>query len=252
MNEKKPSERYPSPIGPFVDRSALLKMGYRDASSCLVMTPIALSELWKREKENLRHGFRGRQKDLDPYFVVDEVEEATRRFTKRLQALARAEKRRQYEKTYGPRRAEIDADLAKRYKLLHLHGAGAAAQAFFKVRLPSDPRPLLGNVAERLKELDALVSAIETAQPELKRDEALKQIALDPSAPPEPRALVWSTYAYFGGRIEAPMQGKTRGRRFSNDISSAYPAQIAKLPSTAGGRWRQVFRPTTAFGCAMK
>jgi DNA polymerase type B, organellar and viral len=82
------------------------------------------------------------------------------------------------------------------------------------------------------------------AEPGLKRDEALKQIALDPSAPPGPRALVWSTYAYFGARIEAPMQGKTRGRLFSNDISSAYPAQIAKLPSMAGGRWRQVFRPT--------
>jgi hypothetical protein len=114
VNEKKPSERYSSPIGPFVDRSALLKMGYRDASSCLVMTPISLSELWKREKANLRRGFRGRQKDLDPYFVVEEVEEATRRFTKRLQALARAENRRQYEKTYGPRRAEIDKAYAPR------------------------------------------------------------------------------------------------------------------------------------------
>jgi hypothetical protein len=40
------------------------------------------------------------------------------------------------------------------------------------------------------------------------------------------------------------MQGKTRGRLFSNDISSAYPAQIAKLPSMAGGRWLQVLRPT--------
>jgi hypothetical protein len=100
--------RYAVPIGPYLDKSALLKMGYRDASSCLVMTPISLSELWKREKANLRRGFRGRQKDLDPYFVVEEVEEATRRFTKRLQALARAEKRRQHEKTYGPRRAEID------------------------------------------------------------------------------------------------------------------------------------------------
>jgi hypothetical protein len=583
VNEKKPSERYPSPIGPFVDRSALLKMGYRDASSRLVMTPISLSELWEREKANLRRGFRGRQKDLDPYFVVEEVEKATRRLAKDLQARASAEKRKEYQKAYVPRRADtekayaprraeinkayaprraeidkargprpsgrrinnrpvggmivavdlegvnlgmpfildhtgfktrislskseimkwveagetvyrdqracmamvggvedkgyrdqirrwpdgassenliealleqprifaskdpkgmrprfigfgfdyddgqilkdlpyhklwelqkgvrwkdrnnpnarsrrgqwtpwrdkavsvipgksikfarlrdrsapwkwrvqkdgslkryldyvekieiedahgffnnlslvgaigsmpkglivsdeelativsgkkdrgylerealtperfdelkrytglelkalvrlveeteralieadaesraadlralgadqaaIDADLEKRYKLLHLHGAGAAAQAFLKVRLPSDPRPLLGNVAQTLGDLDALVSAIETAQPELKRDEALKQIALDPSAPPGPRALVWSTYAYFGGRIEAPMQGKTRRRLFSNDISSAYPAQIAKLPSMAGGRWRQVFRPT--------
>ena len=40
------------------------------------------------------------------------------------------------------------------------------------------------------------------------------------------------------------MQGKTDKPLFSNDVSSAYPAQIAKLPSMAGGRWRQVFRPT--------
>jgi hypothetical protein len=144
----------------------------------------------------------------------------------------------------GVDQVAIDADLGKRFKLLHLHGAGAAAQALLKVRLPSDPRPLLGNVAQTLGDLNALVSAIEKAKPELKRDEALKQIALGLSAPPGPRALVWSTYAYFGGRIEAPMQGKTGGRLFSNDVSSAYPAQIAKLPSMAGGRWRQVFRPT--------
>ena len=38
MNEMKP--RYAVPIGPYLDKSALLKMGYLDASSCLVMTPI--------------------------------------------------------------------------------------------------------------------------------------------------------------------------------------------------------------------
>ena len=164
--------------------------------------------------------------------------------TERALIEADAESRAADLRALGADQAAIDADLEKRYKLLHLHGAGAAAQALLKVRLPADPRPLLGNVAERLKDLDALVSAMQTAEPELKRDEALKRIALDSSAPPEPRALVWSTYAYFGGRIEAPMQGKTRRRLFSNDISSAYPAQIAKLPSMARGRWRQVFRPT--------
>jgi hypothetical protein len=164
--------------------------------------------------------------------------------TERALIEADAESRTADLKRAGADQAAIDADLKKRFKLLHLHGAGAAAQALLKVRLPSDPRPLLGNVAQTLGDLDALICAIETAQPGLKRDEALKQIALDPSAPPGPRALVWSTYAYFGGRIEAPMQGKTCGRLFSNDISSAYPAQIAKLPSMDGGRWRQVFRPT--------
>jgi DNA polymerase type B, organellar and viral len=164
--------------------------------------------------------------------------------TERALIEADAESRAADLKRAGTNQAAIHADLEKRFKLLHLHGAGAAAQALLKVRLPSDPRPLLGNVAQTLRDLDALVSAVETAEPELKRDEGLKQIALDPFAPPGPRALVWSTYAYFGGRIEAPMQGKTRGRLFSSDISSAYPAQIAKLPSMAGGRWRQVSRPT--------
>ena len=183
---------------------------------------------------------------LARYYTGPELKALVRMVEETERALieADAESRAADLRALGADQAAIDADLQKRYKLLHLHGAGAAAQAFLKVRLPSDPRPLLGNVAQTLADLDALVSAIETAQPQLKRDEALKQIALDPSAPPGPRALVWSTYAYFGGRIEAPMQGKTRGRLFSNDISSAYPAQIAKLPSMAGGRWRQVFRPT--------
>ena len=164
--------------------------------------------------------------------------------TERALIEADAESRAADLKRAGADQAAIDADLEKRFKLLHLHGAGAAAQALLKVRLPKDPRALLGNVAERLKELDALVSAMLESEPELKRDEALKRIALDPSAPPGPRALVWSTYARFGGRIEGPMQGKTDKPLFSNDVSSAYPAQIAKLPSMAGGRWRQVFRPT--------
>ena len=93
--------RYAVPIGPYVDKSALLKMGYQDASSCLVMTPITYSEMWEREKANLRRGFRGRQKDLDPYFAVEELEEATRRFAKDLQARARAEKRKEYQKAYA-------------------------------------------------------------------------------------------------------------------------------------------------------
>jgi hypothetical protein len=164
--------------------------------------------------------------------------------TERALIEADAESRAADLRALGADQAAIDADLEKRFKLLHLHGAGAAAQALLKVRLPKNPRALLGNVAERLKDLDALVSAMLASHPELNRDEALKRIALDPSAPPQPRALVWSTYAYFGGRIEALMQGKTRQRLFSNDVSSAYPAQIAKLPNMAGGRWRQASRPT--------
>ncbi len=80
--------------------------------------------------------------------------------TERALIEADAESRAADLKRAGADQAAIDADLEKRFKLLHLHGAGAAAQALLKVRLPEDPRALLGNVAERLKELDALVSAM--------------------------------------------------------------------------------------------
>jgi hypothetical protein len=112
VNEKKPWERDAGRGGPFVD--TLLKAGFLDASACLVMTPISASELWEREKANLRRGFRCRQKDLDPYFVVEELEEATRRFTKRLQGWARADKRKEYKKVYAPRRAEVEKAYAPR------------------------------------------------------------------------------------------------------------------------------------------
>jgi hypothetical protein len=114
VNKMKPWERCAGWMGPFLDKSALLKMGYRDASSSLVMTPISVNELWEREKGNLRRGFRDRQKDLDPYYRLEEVEQATRRFTKLLQARARAEKRKEYEKAYAARRAEIDKAYAPR------------------------------------------------------------------------------------------------------------------------------------------
>jgi hypothetical protein len=84
VNEKKPSERDSGRGGPFVDH--FLKAGFKDVSSSVsvTMTPMTIAELWSREKANLRRGFRGRQKDLDPYFVVEELEEATRRFAKDL------------------------------------------------------------------------------------------------------------------------------------------------------------------------
>ena len=113
VNEKKPSERDAGRRGLF-DKSALLKMGYQDASSCLVMTPITYSEMWEREKANLRRGCPFRQKDLDPYFTVEEIEEARRRLVKDLQGWARAEKRKEYQKAYALRRAEIDKAYAPR------------------------------------------------------------------------------------------------------------------------------------------
>jgi hypothetical protein len=76
MKEMKP--RYAVPIGPYLDKSALLKMGYLDASSSLAMTSMTIAELWSREKARFRRGCPFRQKDLDPYFTVEEIEEARR------------------------------------------------------------------------------------------------------------------------------------------------------------------------------
>jgi hypothetical protein len=80
-------------------RSALLKAAFREISSSLVtMTPMSYAELWSREKANLRRGFRGRQKELSPNFDVEACGEAARALTKRIQKLARAEKRAEYDK----------------------------------------------------------------------------------------------------------------------------------------------------------
>jgi hypothetical protein len=56
--------------------------------------------------------------------------------TERALIEADAESRTADLKRAGADQAAIDADLKKRFKLLHLHGAGAAAQALLKVRLP--------------------------------------------------------------------------------------------------------------------
>ena len=105
MKEMKP--RHAVPIGPYLDKSALLKMGYLDASSSLAMTSMTIAELWSREKVRLRRGCPFRQKDLDPYFTVEEIEEARRSLAKRLQGWARAEKRAECQKAYAPRRTDI-------------------------------------------------------------------------------------------------------------------------------------------------
>ena len=112
MKEMKP--RYAVPIGPYLDKSALLKMGYLDASSSLAMTSMTIAELWSREKASLRRGCPFRQKDLDPYFTVEEIEEARRSLAKRLQGWARAEKRAEYDKARAARHAEYDKARGKR------------------------------------------------------------------------------------------------------------------------------------------
>jgi hypothetical protein len=112
MKEMKP--RYAVPIGPYLDKSALLKMGYLDASSSLAMTSMTIAELWSREKASLRRGFRGRQKDLSPYLNVQACEEAARAFAERMQELVRAEKRTEYDKARATRHAEYDKARGKR------------------------------------------------------------------------------------------------------------------------------------------
>jgi hypothetical protein len=103
------------PLGPYLDKSALLKAGFREASSSLVtMTPMSYAEFWSREKASLRRGFRGRQEDLSPYYVLEECEEAARRFAERIQKLARAEKRAEYDKARAARHAEYDKARGKR------------------------------------------------------------------------------------------------------------------------------------------
>ncbi len=78
------------------------------------MTPITYSEMWEREKANLRRGCPFRQKDLDPYFTVEDIEEARRRLVKDLQGWARTEKRKEYQKAYALRRADINKAYAPR------------------------------------------------------------------------------------------------------------------------------------------
>ena len=87
------------PIGPYVDKAALAKAGFIELpSSTLIMTDISISELWDREKANLRRGFRGRQADLSPYLDLAQCEAEARRGVERLQKAARSEKRAAFDK----------------------------------------------------------------------------------------------------------------------------------------------------------
>jgi DNA polymerase type B, organellar and viral len=166
--------------------------------------------------------------------------------------------------------------------LTRLHGAGAAAQALLDSRLPKDPRPLLGNLQSALDELAGLAGLLPyeltahairsgddrlditdgdddddgdngdddgrvaiVGAPEEKR-EILHEMARRPVDPAHISvyALLWATHAFFGGRIELLKHGNTTKRLFEPDVSSAYPATIAELPSMEGGRWRRVINPT--------
>ncbi len=72
------------------------------------------------------------------------------------------------------------------------------------------------------------------------------EIVLPPSQQTSEQAerLDWVLRAYFGGRIDLVKQGNHLGKMHEYDVSSAYPAQAAPLPSMQGGRWEKVITPT--------
>ncbi len=93
-------------------------------------------------------------------------------------------------------------------ELTNWWGAGAIAKALLKSYLGDRPRAILGDVEQ---------------DTEWRR---------------------WAFHAYFGGRIELMQQGKHTGWVFENDVSSAYPANAAQLPTMKGGEWVFKVSPT--------
>jgi hypothetical protein len=101
-------------------------------------------------------------------------------------------------------------------KLKKWWGAGAIAQALLEDYLGKGGRAKLGDIKTPLGS----------------QDEDSR------------RPLEWALRAYFGGRGELLKQGRTSGTLYLYDIASAYPAQIAKLPSMEGGKWVYRKNPT--------
>ncbi len=101
-------------------------------------------------------------------------------------------------------------------KLKKWWGAGAVAQALLKDYLGEDARAKLGDIKTPL-----------ASQEEDER-----------------RPLEWGLRAFFGGRGELLKQGLTWDILHLYDIASAYPAQIAQLPSMEGGKWVYRKNPT--------
>jgi hypothetical protein len=101
-------------------------------------------------------------------------------------------------------------------KLKKWWGAGAVAQALLKDYLGKDCRAKLGDIETPLRSQEEDVR----------------------------RPLEWGLRAFFGGRGELMKQGLTQDILFLYDIASAYPAQIAQLPSMEGGKWVYRKNPT--------
>ena len=101
-------------------------------------------------------------------------------------------------------------------KLKKWWGAGAVAQALLKDYLGKDARAKLGDIK----------TSLGSQEKDLRRP------------------LEWGLRAYFGGRGELLKQGRTSDPLHLYDIASAYPAQIAQLPSMEGGKWVYRKNPT--------
>ena len=101
-------------------------------------------------------------------------------------------------------------------KLKKWWGAGAVAQALLKDYLGKDARAKLGDIK----------TSLGSQERDLRRP------------------LEWGLRAYFGGRDELLKQGRTSDPLHLYDIASAYPAQIAQLPSMEGGKWVYRKNPT--------
>jgi hypothetical protein len=101
-----------------------------------------------------------------------------------------------------------DAIPHKPIELRNWFGAGSIAKSLLDMHLGKDVKEILGN------------PEADTIQRE------------------------WAFRAYFGGRIELAMQGRTNKPIYELDVASAYPAQAIKLPSMKGGRWEHVINPT--------
>jgi hypothetical protein len=176
------------------------------------------------------------QKDLGQ----EKFEELKRYTGLELKALTRM-----MEKT---RQALHDADPERPIRLRHLYGAGAAAQALLSSRLSREARSILGKIEPDEEEYGRSAALAEAAVAETTEEtieRVLREIApISEESELYNKALIWSTHAFIGGRNELIKQGRTRKTLYSNDISSAYPAQIAELPSMKGGSWVYCKNPT--------
>ena len=105
-------------------------------------------------------------------------------------------------------------------------GPGASAEIMLDLMLGIEPCPAgppdepKAAKRERKKKWTALMNK--------KRREVLGDVTT------ESEPLRWARHAFFGGRIDPPMAGKTEKATYEYDLTSAYPAAMIDLPSMKG------------------